>query len=144
MVDRDLGEALGQAYVDRTFGEEGKQRMLKMVAALQDSLGKDIDQLDWMTPATKKEALIKLHKIEDKIGYPNHWRDYSSVKIVRGDALGNAYRSSVFELNRSWRDRQAGGPRRVGNDAAHGECLLRSAAEYGEFSGGNPAAAVLR
>ena len=100
MVDRDLGEALGQAYVDRTFGEEGKQRMLKMVAALQDSLGKDIDQLDWMTPATKKEALIKLHKIEDKIGYPNHWRDYSSVKIVRGDALGNAYRSSVFELNR--------------------------------------------
>jgi len=100
MVDRDLGEALGQAYVDRTFGEEGKQRMLKMVAALQDSLGKDIDQLDWMTPTTKKEALTKLHKIEDKIGYPNHWRDYSSVKIARGDALGNAYRSSVFELNR--------------------------------------------
>ena len=62
-----------------------KQRMLKMVNALEESMGQDIDQLDWMTPATKKEALAKLHKIEDKIGYPDHWRDYSSVKIVRGD-----------------------------------------------------------
>jgi putative endopeptidase len=99
-VDRDLGEALGQAYVDRTFGADGKQRMLKMVNALEESMGQDIDQLDWMTPATKKEALAKLHKIEDKIGYPEHWRDYSSVKIVRGDALGNAYRSSEFEFRR--------------------------------------------
>ena len=100
MVDRGLGEALGQAYVDRTFGADGKQRMLKMVDALQDALGRDIEQLDWMTPATKKEALNKLHKIGDKIGYPDHWRDYSSIKIVRGDALGNAFRSSVFEQNR--------------------------------------------
>jgi len=100
MVDSDLGEALGQAYVERTFGEDGKQRMLKMVAALQDSMGKDIEQLDWMSPATKKEALTKLHKIEDKIGYPNQWRDYSSMRITRGDALGNAYRSSEFELKR--------------------------------------------
>ena len=99
-VDRDLGEALGQAYVDRTFGADGKQRMLKMVNALEESMGQDIEQLDWMTPATKKEALAKLHKIEDKIGYPEHWRDYSSVKIVRGDALGNAYRSSEFEFRR--------------------------------------------
>jgi endothelin-converting enzyme/putative endopeptidase len=99
-VDRDLGEALGQAYVERTFGEEGKQRMLKLVHELENALGADIQQLDWMTPATKKEALAKLRKIEDKIGYPDHWRDYSSLKIVRGDALGNAYRSSDFELNR--------------------------------------------
>ncbi len=99
-VDRDLGEALGQAYVDKTFGAEGKERMLKLVRALEDALGKDIDQLDWMTPATKKEAQIKLREIEDKIGYPNQWRDYSSVKIVRGDALGNAYRSSEFEFKR--------------------------------------------
>ena len=100
MVDRDLGEALGQAYVDRTFGADGKQRMLKMVDALQGSLGRDIEQLDWMTPATKKEALAKLHKVEDKIGYPDQWRDYSSIQISRTDALGNAYRSSVFEMNR--------------------------------------------
>ena len=99
-VDRDLGEALGQAYVDKTFGADGKQRMLKLVHALEEALGNDIEQLDWMTPATKKEALTKLHKIEDKIGYPNTWRDYSSVKIVRGDALGNAYRSGAFEFPR--------------------------------------------
>jgi putative endopeptidase len=99
-VDRDLGEALGQAYVERTFGEEGKQRMLKMVDALETALGNDIEQLEWMTPTTKKQAMVKLKKIEDKIGYPNRWRDYSSVQIVRGDYVGNAYRSSEFEMKR--------------------------------------------
>ena len=99
-VDRDLGEALGQAYVERTFGADGKQRMLKLVSAVEEALGQDIEQLDWMTPTTKKEAQIKLHKIEDKIGYPNQWRDYSKVRIVRGDALGNAYRSGEFEFQR--------------------------------------------
>ncbi len=99
-VDRDLGEALGQAYVDRTFGEEGKQRMLAMVHNLKDALGRDIEQLDWMTPETKKQALVKLKGIEDKIGYPNQWRDYSSVSIMRGDTLGNAYRSGDFEFRR--------------------------------------------
>jgi putative endopeptidase len=99
-VDRDLGEALGQAYVERAFGPESKQRMLKMVHALETALGRDIEQLDWMTPATKKEAIAKLKKIEDKIGYPNKWRDYSRLNIVPGDALGNVYRSSGFELHR--------------------------------------------
>ena len=99
-VDRDLGEALGQAYVDRTFGEDGKQRMLAMVHNLKDALGRDIEQLDWMTPETKKQALVKLKGIEDKIGYPNQWRDYSSVSIMRGDTLGNAYRSGDFEFRR--------------------------------------------
>jgi putative endopeptidase len=99
-VDRDLGEALGQAYVDRTFGPEGKQRMLAMVNALESALGQDIQQLDWMSPGTKQQALVKLKKIEDKIGYPDKWRDYSSLKIVRGDALGNVYRSSEFEMHR--------------------------------------------
>ena len=99
-VDRDLGEALGQAYVERAFGPESKQRMLKMVHALETALGNDIEQVDWMTPATKKEAIAKLKKIEDKIGYPNKWRDYSGLNIVRGDALGNVYRSSDFELRR--------------------------------------------
>jgi endothelin-converting enzyme/putative endopeptidase len=99
-VDRDLGEALGQAYVDRTFGADGKARMLKLVHALEASLQNDIQQLDWMTPATKQQALVKLHGFEDKIGYPDKWRDYSSLKIVRGDAMGNAFRSSEFELHR--------------------------------------------
>lgn len=99
-VDRDLGEALGQAYADRTFGADGKARMLKMVHALEAALQTDIQEVDWMTPDTKKEALVKLHGIADKIGYPDHWRDYSSLKIVRGDALGNAYRSGEFEQAR--------------------------------------------
>jgi len=99
-VDRDLGEALGQAYVDRTFGADGKKRMLALVHALQDALGSDIQQLDWMSPATRKEAVIKLHAVEDKIGYPDRWRDYSNLHIVHGDALGNIYRSSQFEAAR--------------------------------------------
>ncbi len=102
-VDRDLGEALGQAYVDRTFGEDGKQRMLAMVHNLKDALGRDIEQLDWMTPDTKKQALVKLKGIEDKIGYPNQWRDYSSVSIVRGDALGNATAAGTLSSAASWR-----------------------------------------
>lgn len=99
-VDRDLGEALGQAYVQRAFSPEAKQRTLKLVHELEASLQTDIQQLDWMSPDTKKQALVKLHAIEDKIGYPNHWRDYSSVNIVRGDLLGDAYRSGEFELHR--------------------------------------------
>ncbi len=57
-------------------------------------------QLTWMTPATKKRALEKLHAITNKIGYPDKWRDYSSLKIVQGDALGNSLRSNEFEVNR--------------------------------------------
>jgi putative endopeptidase len=99
-TDRDLGEALGQPYVDLTFGTEGKQRTLKMVRALEKSLGDDITQLPWMTEATKKRALEKLHFIANKIGYPDHWRDYSKLQITRGDALGNMLRSADFEFHR--------------------------------------------
>jgi putative endopeptidase len=101
MTDQLLGEALGQPYVDQTFGADGKQRMLKMVNALEDALGQDIQELDWMTPETKKQALVKLHAITNKIGYPDAWRDYSSVKIVRGDFLGNGQRARAFEVKRN-------------------------------------------
>jgi len=86
--------------VARAFAADSKERMLKLVHALEAALSSDIQQLDWMGPATKKAALAKLEKIFDKIGYPDHWRDYSSLRIIRGDALGNAYRSSEFELRR--------------------------------------------
>jgi putative endopeptidase len=99
-VDNDLGEALGQKYVDLTFGVEGKQRTLQMVQALEEALGRDIQALDWMTPATKKEALNKLHAVTNKIGFPEKWRDYSSVKIVRGDVIGNSERATQFEFKR--------------------------------------------
>jgi putative endopeptidase len=93
-VDRDLAGALGQEFVAQAFAADSKERMLKVVHALEAVLSSDIQQVDWMSPATMKAALAKLEKISDKIGYPDHWRDYSSLRIVRGDALGNAYRSS--------------------------------------------------
>jgi len=99
-TDNSLGEALGQSYVDQTFGVEGKQRMLKMVNALEQSLDKDIASLPWMTDATKKEAKIKLDAIRNKIGYPEKWRDYSSIKISRDDFLGNYVRAAQFEAHR--------------------------------------------
>lgn len=99
-TDNELGEALGRRYVDETFGADGKDRTLKMVRALEQSLGEDIQKLDWMTPATKTKALEKLHAITNKIGYPEKWRDYSSVSIVRGDAMGNSERATKFEFAR--------------------------------------------
>jgi putative endopeptidase len=99
-ADGDLGEALGQKYVERTFGAEGKQRTLEMVRTIENALGKDIMQLDWMSPATKQKALEKLHAVTNKIGYPDKWRDYSSLKLVRGDAIGNSLRANEFEFHR--------------------------------------------
>lgn len=99
-VDSELGEALGQRYVEQTFPPESKQRMLKMVEALEKSLSEDIQNLPWMSDATKKQAQIKLKAIQNKIGHPDVWRDYSSVKIVRGDLLGNFIRANEFEAKR--------------------------------------------
>ncbi len=101
LTDGLLGEALGQPYVQETFGADGKERMLKMVNALEAALGDDIQGLDWMTPETKKQAEVKLQAISNKIGYPDNWRDYSSVKVVRGDLLGNAQRAREFEVKRN-------------------------------------------
>ena len=84
-----MGEALGQKYVELTFGADGKQRMLKMVDALEKSLDQDIQGLSWMSGETKKQAKAKLQAIRNKIGYPDVWRDYSSVTVVSGDLLGN-------------------------------------------------------
>jgi putative endopeptidase len=99
-ADGDLGEAVGQAYVERTFGEEGKQRTLDMVRKLEAALGQDLQQLSWMTPQTKQKAMEKLHAITNKIGYPDKWRDYSALSIVRGDTMGNSLRANEFETNR--------------------------------------------
>ena len=99
-TDNALGEALGQRYVELTFGADGKQRMLKMVEALEKSLDRDIQTLPWMTEETKKQAKVKLDAIRNKIGYPEVWRDYSSLKIVRGDLLGNFLRANEFEARR--------------------------------------------
>jgi endothelin-converting enzyme/putative endopeptidase len=100
LVDGSLGEALGQRYVEATFGAEGKQRMLKMVDALEDSLGDDIQHLSWMSDETKKQAKVKLEAIRNKIGYPDTYRDYSSVVIKPNDLVGNVERATEFESKR--------------------------------------------
>jgi putative endopeptidase len=95
-----LGDALGRKFVERTFGAEGKQRTLKMVAELEKALGDDIRSLSWMSPATKQKAEEKLKAITNKIGYPEKFRDYSSVTITRDDAIGNGDRADQFEFHR--------------------------------------------
>ena len=100
LTDGELGEALGQRYVEATFGAEGKQRMLKMVDALEKSLDSDIQSLAWMSDDTKKQAKTKLEAIRNKIGYPDVYRDYSSVTIKRDDLLGNVERADEFEAKR--------------------------------------------
>jgi putative endopeptidase len=100
LTDAELGEALGQRYVDVTFGPDGKQRMLKMVDALEKSLTEDIHELSWMSDDTKMQAKVKLDAIRNKIGYPEVYRDYSSVVIKPGDLMGNIRRADEFEAKR--------------------------------------------
>jgi putative endopeptidase len=94
----DLGEAVGQKYVELTFGAEGKQRTLNMVNTIEASLREDIKSLPWMTDETKTRALEKLTAITNRIGYTDKWRDYTNFKVVRGDALGNSQRGNMFEF----------------------------------------------
>jgi putative endopeptidase len=99
-VDGDLGEALGQAYVEKYFSPEAKQQALKMVKEIEAAMEHDIKSLPWMSDTTKQQALVKLHGMANKIGYPDKWRDYSKLEIVRGDELGNVERARQFEFNR--------------------------------------------
>jgi putative endopeptidase len=99
-VDGDLGEALGEAYVARYFSPEAKAAALKMVKEIEASMQGEIQALPWMGAATKEQALTKLHAIANKIGYPDRWRDYSALHIVRGDEFGNSERAAWFEFHR--------------------------------------------
>ncbi|MDQ1470289.1 MAG: putative endopeptidase [Bryobacterales bacterium] len=100
LVDRQLGEALGQKYVEQAFGKAGKERTLQMVAEIEAQMAKDIQSLTWMSEATKKQSLAKLASVANKIGFPETWRDYSALNVVRGDLVGNSERASGFELRR--------------------------------------------
>jgi putative endopeptidase len=100
-TDAALGEAVGQDWVKKYFSPEKKENMIRLVTALETALHQDIEQLPWMSEETKKKALEKLALIRNKIGYPEHWRDYSTLEIKRDDLLGNVARADIFEDKRN-------------------------------------------
>jgi predicted metalloendopeptidase len=99
-TDRLLGEALGQEFVKVAFSAASKERTLQMVSEIEAEMEKVIKNASWMSPATKDQAMTKLHKVANKIGYPEKWLDYRTVRIVRGDAFGNARRAQEFATER--------------------------------------------
>ena len=101
-VDSDLGEALGQEFVRRTFTAETRQKTLVMTEQIEQVMQDEIQNLDWMSAPTKVEALRKLHAIRNKIGYPDTWRDYTALTIQPDDYFGDALRASRFEVQRRW------------------------------------------
>ena len=100
LVDRQLGEALGQEFVSRAFSPALKEKSLHMTRQVEEAMKKDIESLDWMSPETKKRAQEKLAAIVNKIGYPDKWRDYSSYEVKPGDFAGNVQRGNTFETRR--------------------------------------------
>jgi putative endopeptidase len=101
LVDSQLGEALGQEFTNKVFSPELKASTQKMTQQIEEAMAADIKQLDWMSEATKQKALEKLHGVANKIGYPDHWRDYGAVNIKRDDFFGNVARATLFESRRN-------------------------------------------
>ncbi|TSA52544.1 MAG: peptidase M13 [Actinobacteria bacterium] len=101
LIEGVLGEAAGKLYVERHFPAAAKTRMEELVANLIEAYRIDISELDWMGAETKKRALEKMSKFTPKIGYPDEWRDYSSLEITADDLIGNVYRATAFEVDRA-------------------------------------------
>lgn len=99
-TERSLGEVVGQVYVKKYFKPEAKARMVELVENLRIAYKARIEQLEWMGPETKKEALVKLSKFKAKIGYPDKWKDYSNLVVKADDLVGNVYRSNQVEYAR--------------------------------------------
>ena len=99
-VNGALGEALGKVYVEQYFAGDSKIKMVEMVKDIESAMDRDIDSLQWMSAETKIRAKEKLHAVANKIGYPDKWRDYSSIEVKPDDALGDAERATIFENDR--------------------------------------------
>ena len=99
-VDSELGEALGQVYVQQYFAGDSKAQVLQMVNDIEAAMDNDLDNLAWMSPDTRVKAKEKLHMVANKIGYPDKWRDYSRLDISPTDAFGNQLRATAFENDR--------------------------------------------
>jgi putative endopeptidase len=117
LLDVDMGEALGKLYVAKYFPPQNKARMQALVLNLLEAYRRDIDTLDWMSAETKVGAQAKLAKMLPKIGYPDHWRDYGTLKISRDDLLGNVIRAHEFEYRRNLA--------KLGKPVDHGEWRMR-------------------
>jgi endothelin-converting enzyme/putative endopeptidase len=100
LIDHNLGDALGQVYVEKFFSPEAKKQTVAMAKQIEVEMGNEIRGLDWMSEPTKQQALAKLHTVVNKVGYPDKWRDYSSVVIRPDDHLGNVDRAAAFESRR--------------------------------------------
>jgi endothelin-converting enzyme/putative endopeptidase len=100
LVDDSLGEDLGKAYVAEAFPPEAKAQTQDMVDAIADAYEEDLKAVDWMSPETKAKALVKLGQMRKKVGYPDHWRDYSAMTVTRDNLVGNVAQASAFELQR--------------------------------------------
>jgi putative endopeptidase len=118
-TDYNLGEALGQAYVKRVFSPTLKADALDMVTRIEAAMRQRIEQLDWMSPESKKQALVKLAGIRNKIGYPNKWRDYSSIRLTQDDFADNIERAGSFEHHRQIN--------KIGKPVDHGEWQISAA-----------------
>jgi predicted metalloendopeptidase len=99
-TDEALGEALGQRFVERAFAGQSKEKTRALVTQIESEMEKEINSLTWMSDATKQQALLKLHGVTNKIGYPDRWRDYSSIVLKKNDLQGNAERAAEFEQRR--------------------------------------------
>jgi len=107
-LDTALGEAVGRHYVRRHFSPDAKARMLALVQTIRSAFRSRIRAAEWMSPATRQAALLKLDKLRIKIGYPDVWRDYASLEIRAGDPLGNRARARLWDWRR--RARRLDGP----------------------------------
>jgi putative endopeptidase len=99
-TDNSLGEALGQKYVDAAFAGDSKEKTRALVAAIEHEMEVDIDSLTWMSQNTKQQALVKLRGVSNKIGYPDRWKDYQSVKIAANDYAADVERCREYEVKR--------------------------------------------
>jgi predicted metalloendopeptidase len=100
-VNGNMGELLGQLYVDKHYQEEARARMDTMIANLVEAYRQSISELEWMSDETKQQALVKLANFKPKVGYPDKWRDYSSMEITEGDLVGNVKSAARFEYDRN-------------------------------------------
>jgi putative endopeptidase len=100
VINETLGEAVGEIYVARYFPPEAKAKADELVKNITKAMDARLQKLEWMSPETKVKARAKLAAFTPKIGYPDKWRDYSALKIEKGDVFGNAIRATEFEYNR--------------------------------------------